>query len=84
VDVELFEPVGCIRCGNTGFRGRIGLFEVLPMSDTIRELVLAGESLTEIEAVAIEEGMRLMREDGLQKVRDGVTTLTEVTRVTAT
>jgi type IV pilus assembly protein PilB len=83
-DAKLFEPVGCIRCGNTGYRGRIGLFEVLPMSASIRQLVLDRGSLAEIKAVAIEEGMRTMTEDGLQKVRDGVSTLAEVTRVTAT
>jgi type IV pilus assembly protein PilB len=83
-DVDLFEPVGCIRCGNTGYRGRTGLFEVLPMSDTIRELVLARASLGEIADAAFAEGMRMMREDGIQKVREGITTLAEVTRVTAT
>ncbi|HEY2652252.1 MAG TPA: ATPase, T2SS/T4P/T4SS family [Solirubrobacteraceae bacterium] len=81
--VQLFEPVGCIRCGNTGFRGRIGLFEVLEISPAIRDLVLSRGSLSEIEAVAIEEGMRSMRDDGIQKVRDGITTLAEVSRVTA-
>jgi type IV pilus assembly protein PilB len=83
-DVELFEPVGCIRCGNTGYRGRTGLFEVVPMSQGLRELVLARASLSEIEALALAEGMRTMREDGVQKVREGVTTLAEVARVTAT
>jgi len=81
-NVDLFEPVGCIRCGNTGFRGRIGLFEVLPMSDAIRELVLDRGSLAELHAVAVDQGMRMMREDGLEKVKDGITTLAEVTRVT--
>jgi type IV pilus assembly protein PilB len=80
---ELFEPVGCIRCGGSGYRGRIGLFEVLPMSEAIRELVLERASLAEIESVAIAEGMRMMREDGIQKVREGITTLAEVARVTA-
>jgi type IV pilus assembly protein PilB len=84
VDVELFEPVGCIRCGNTGYRGRTGLFEVVPMSDALRELVLARHSLSEIARVAVEEGMRSMRDDGLEKVRAGITTLAEVARVTAT
>ena len=81
-DVELFEPVGCIRCGNTGYRGRIGLFEVVPMSDTIRQLVLDRGSLREIQEVAVKEGMRTMYQDGIEKVREGVTTLAEVTRVT--
>jgi type IV pilus assembly protein PilB len=83
-NVDLFEPVGCIRCGNTGFRGRIGLFEVLPVSDAIREIVLERGSLSELHAVAVDQGMRMMREDGLDKVRDGITTLAEVTRVTTT
>jgi type IV pilus assembly protein PilB len=83
-DVELFEPVGCIRCGNTGFRGRTGLFEVLPMSESIRDLVLARGGLAEIEEAASSEGMRKMREDGIDKVREGITTLAEVARVTAT
>jgi type IV pilus assembly protein PilB len=81
-NVDLFEPVGCIRCGNTGFRGRIGLFEVLPLTAAIRELVLERGSLAELHAVAVDEGMRMMREDGLEKVKDGITTLAEVTRVT--
>jgi type IV pilus assembly protein PilB len=84
VDVELFEPVGCIRCGQTGYRGRTGLFEVVPMSDALRELVLERASLSEITRVATAEGMRSMRDDGIAKVREGLTTLTEVTRVTAT
>ncbi len=83
-DVELFEPVGCIRCGNTGYRGRTGLFEVVPMTETIRQLVLDAGSLAEIDAVGHQEGMRTMREDGIAKVREGLTTLAEVTRVTAT
>jgi len=81
-DVELFEPVGCIRCGNTGYRGRTGLFEVIPMSQSLRELVLARASLSELQALALAEGMRTMRDDGLQKVREGLTTLAEVARVT--
>jgi type II secretory ATPase GspE/PulE/Tfp pilus assembly ATPase PilB-like protein len=76
--------VGCIRCGQTGYRGRTGLFEVVPMSDALRELVLERASLSEITRVATAEGMRSMRDDGIAKVREGLTTLTEVTRVTAT
>jgi type IV pilus assembly protein PilB len=82
-DVELYEPVGCIRCGNSGYRGRTGLFEVLPMTDAIRERVLERRSLTEIEAIARAEGMRTLRDDGIEKVKEGATTLTEVGRVTA-
>ena len=84
LDVELFEPGGCIRCGQSGYRGRTGLFEVVPMTDGIRQLVLDRKNLSDIAALAIEEGMRTMREDGLDKVRLGLTTLAEVARVTAT
>ena len=84
LDVELFEPVGCIRCSQTGWRGRTGLFEVVPMSDDLRQLVLDRKSLSQITALAVEEGMRTMRDDGIDKVRQGVTTLAEVARVTAT
>jgi type IV pilus assembly protein PilB len=83
-DVELFEPVGCIRCGNSGYRGRTGLFEVVPMSDALRELVLERSHLTEIEKVATSEGMRSMHDDGIAKVTEGLTTLAEVARVTET
>ncbi len=83
VDVELFEPVGCIRCGQTGYRGRTGLFEVVPMSDGLRQLVLDRASLSDMTALAVKEGMRTMRDDGIAKIREGLTTLTEVARVTA-
>jgi type IV pilus assembly protein PilB len=76
--------VGCIRCSQTGWRGRTGLFEVVPMSDGLRQLVLDRTSLSDITTLAIEEGMRTMRSDGIEKVREGVTTLAEVARVTAT
>jgi type IV pilus assembly protein PilB len=82
-DVELFEPVGCIRCANTGFRGRIGIYEVLPLNDSIRSLVLERRSLTRISAAAAKAGMRTMRNDGLGKIKQGITTLSEVGRVTA-
>ena len=80
---ELFEPVGCIRCSNSGYRGRIGLYEVMPIDEKIRSLLLAGASVDEIATVAAEAGMRRMRDDGLFKVRQGLTTLAEVGRVTA-
>lgn len=83
VDVDLFEPVGCIRCGQSGYRGRTGVFEVVPMSEALRELVLERASLAEITRVATDEGMRSLRDDGIAKVREGLTTLTEVARVTA-
>ncbi len=81
--VKLFEPVGCIRCSYTGFQGRIGLYEVMPMTEEIRSLVLTRRGVAEIAASAAATGMKSMRQDGIEKVRQGLTTLAEVARVTA-
>jgi len=78
----VFERVGCIRCGDTGYAGRVGLYEVMPVSDQIRSLLLDHRSLGEIAAAATGDGMRTMHEDGVAKVRAGLTSLVEVTRVT--
>jgi type IV pilus assembly protein PilB len=80
--VDIFEPVGCQRCGGTGYRGRMGLFEVMPVSDEIRRLVLERTPADQIGAIAIKQGMRTLRQDGLAKVASGHTSLAEVTRVT--
>jgi type IV pilus assembly protein PilB len=80
-DVEAYEPVGCARCGSSGYRGRIGLFSVMVMSDRIRDLTVRGAAEAEIAKVAHEEGMSTLREDGLAKVRAGVTSIEEVARV---
>ena len=81
-DAEVFEPAGCIRCGWTGYHGRVGLYEVLPIGEDIRTLVLDRRGAGEISAAGIELGMRSMREDGIEKVREGLTSLVEVSRVT--
>jgi type IV pilus assembly protein PilB len=81
--VEVFEPAGCIRCGGTGYDGRVGLYEVMPLTDEIRHLALERRSAGEIGAVAREQGMRTMRQDGIDKVRQGMTSLVEVGRVTS-
>ena len=73
---------GCDRCKNAGYRGRIGLYEVLHFSDEIREMILSGASSIELKRKAIEEGMVSLRSSGLQKIREGVTTLEEVVRET--
>jgi type IV pilus assembly protein PilB len=79
----MFEPAGCIRCGGTGYRGRVGLYEVMPMSEEIRRLVLEGSGTDEIQAVAVAQGMRTMRQDGIDKVKQGITTLAEIARVSS-
>ena len=81
-DVEAYEPVGCARCNNSGYRGRAGLYSVMPMSERIKEMAVAAASEAEIGGVAAEEGMLTLREDGLVKVRAGMVSLEEVLRVT--
>ncbi len=73
---------GCDRCNQTGYKGRVGLFEVLLFSDEIRDMILSGASSIELKRKAIEEGMVSLRMSGLQKIREGATTLEEVLRET--
>ena len=73
---------GCERCGQTGYKGRVGLFEVMAMTDTLRQLVLDNVSALELRRTACAEGMRTLRQNGLLKVCEGVTTVDEVVRET--
>ncbi len=73
---------GCEKCNNTGYKGRVGLYEVMEVTDELRELILVGASALEIRRKAIEEGMITLRGSGLRKVKDGVTTIEEVLRET--
>jgi type IV pilus assembly protein PilB len=83
-DVEAYQPVGCGRCGHSGYKGRIGLYEVMTISETIRSMIIERAPADRIAEVALSEGMRRLREDGLEKVRLGVTSIAEVARVTGT
>jgi type IV pilus assembly protein PilB len=83
-DIEAYTPAGCNRCGQSGYKGRIGLYEVMRVSERIRTLAIARASADEIAAVAVSEGMRRLRDEGLEKVRTGVTSVAEVARVTGT
>jgi type IV pilus assembly protein PilB len=82
-ELEAYEPIGCGRCNQSGYRGRVGIYSVMRMSERIKELAVAQAPEGEIAAVAGEEGMLTLREDGLTKVRGGMTSLEEVLRVTA-
>jgi type IV pilus assembly protein PilB len=82
-EIEAYEAVGCGRCNQSGYRGRVGLYSVMAMSERIKEMVIDLASEAEIATVAREEGMLTLREDGVDKVRSGVTSLEEVLRVTA-
>ncbi len=79
---QTFEPVGCIRCNGTGYRGRVGLYEVMVLSDEFRELLVSRAGVPTLAAAAAASGMRTMRQDGIEKIRQGITSLVEVTRVT--
>jgi len=78
---ELFRPVGCTRCGRTGFRGRMGLYEVMPITEEIERLTAEAKSSEDINRLAIEQGMITLREDGLEKAQQGYTSVDEIFRV---
>jgi type IV pilus assembly protein PilB len=80
-EISAFEAVGCARCGSTGYRGRAGLFSVMVMSEQIKDMAVSAASEAEIAQVARQEGMVTLKEDGLDKVRAGLTSIEEVARV---
>ncbi len=82
-DVEAYEPAGCGHCNQSGYRGRVGIYSVMGLSPKLKEMTIAQSAEPEIAAVAREEGMHTLREDGVAKVRGGQTSLEEVLRVTA-
>jgi type IV pilus assembly protein PilB len=81
-DLQAFDPVGCGHCGGSGYRGRVGIFETMPISDAIRDQVLVRAPATAIAATAVEEGMRRLRDEALEKIRAGLTSAAEAARVT--
>ncbi|HOJ13580.1 MAG TPA: type IV-A pilus assembly ATPase PilB [Deltaproteobacteria bacterium] len=80
--VECITGKGCPMCGNTGYKGRIALYEVMPITESIRELILMGASATEIKNQAVKEGMKTLRQSGLTKIVEGVTSVAEILRTT--
>jgi type IV pilus assembly protein PilB len=81
-DLEAYEPVGCGRCGGSGYKSRTGLYEVMAVSDEIRDLTVERASAEDIRKVAVAQGMRPLRVDGFEKVKNGITSIAEVARVT--
>ena len=84
-ELDSFVPMkgkGCDACGGTGYKGRLALYEVMTVSEGIRELILRGANANELKKAAIEEGMITLRRSGLEKIKKGITTLEEVVRVT--
>jgi type IV pilus assembly protein PilB len=82
VDLEVYEPVGCARCNGSGYKGRIGLYEVMTITEEIRTMAIERASADQISAAAVANGMRRLREDGLEKVKQGSTSIAEIARVT--
>lgn len=80
-ELTFYKGEGCTQCGNTGYLGRIGIFEVLPVSEKIGRLILEQSAASEIEKQAVEEGMVSMKQDGYLKVVEGISTLEEILRV---
>jgi type IV pilus assembly protein PilB len=80
-EVTLYKAKGCSRCNNTGYKGRMGIYEVMIVSEAIRRLTVERKSADEISRVAQAEGMRSLREDGIEKVVKGMTSIEEIARV---
>jgi len=80
--LKLFRGRGCERCSNTGYKGRVGLYEVLEVDDELKEMILSGGSAFELRQKAMQGGMMTLRMSGLQKIRDGMTSVEEVVRET--
>jgi type IV pilus assembly protein PilB len=80
--VTPMKGAGCERCNQTGYKGRVGLYEVMEIADELRELILVGASGLELRRKAVDEGMITLRASGLRKVKDGLTTIEEVVRET--
>jgi type IV pilus assembly protein PilB len=80
-EILFYRGKGCDRCKGSGYKGRYGIFELMPMSEAIRELVLKGVSADQIRAQAVAEGMKTLADDGILKVLEGATTIDELLRV---
>ncbi len=80
---RLWKGAGCGKCNNTGYKGRVALYEVMPLWDQLKELILQGASTAELKAMAIKCGLRTLRMSGISKCLEGVTTTEEIVRVTA-
>jgi general secretion pathway protein E len=78
------EAVGCPNCMNTGYRGRLGIYEMVPVSEAMQHLIVSGASVNEMKKLARDEGHRFLRDDGLLKAWQGLTTVEEVLRVAGT
>ena len=79
--VEIYKPCGCVACNNLGFKGRIGVYEILPMSRKFKNRVAAGAQAEELQELALKEGMHTLRMSATRLVLDGITTVSEMNRI---
>jgi type IV pilus assembly protein PilB len=79
---KVYKGRGCEKCGSTGYKGRVGLVEVMQIDDDIREMILSGSSAIDLKRKAMDNGMITLRRSGLIKIKEGVTTIEEVVRET--
>ena len=76
----LYRPVGCLECRNTGYMGRMGIYEMLPVTAEVRKLIRPNAEVRPIRDAGLKQGMRMLRLAGAQKIADGLTTIEEVVR----
>ncbi len=81
MELEAYEPVGCPRCGGSGYKGRVAIYEVMRMDAELQTLALERRPAEAFRDVAVRAGMTRLRDDGLEKVRQGMTSIAEITRV---
>ena len=79
-NIKTYDAIGCKYCDNTGYYSRIGVFEILDITDNLKEAIVRGEASTDIRKIALEEGYRPLIVDGIRKVLDGITTLDELNK----
>jgi type IV pilus assembly protein PilB len=82
-EMSISQGKGCVECNNTGYKGRQGLFEVMPVSPTIRDMILDRAATSEIKKMAVKEGMLTLRAHGLLKLGEGLTSVEEILKETS-
>jgi type IV pilus assembly protein PilB len=82
-DITFYKGAGCSQCGDTGYRGRAGLYEVMALSPELRRMILRNDSTADLQEQAVKDGMLTLRMDGIIKIRKGITTLEEIVKETA-
>ena len=81
-NIHLYKGTGCKNCNHTGFKGRIAVYEVMPLNENLKELILKGASSTDLKKEAIKCGMSTLRSSAINKMKQGLTTIEDVLRIT--